>query len=271
MKYKKLILCVVCMILFCAMVPIKPKASIDAKVSAEAAILMDQNTKKVLYDKNINKRMKIASITKIMTAILALEIGDLTKLVTISNDAVGVEGSSINLKQGDQVKLEDLIYGLMLRSGNDAAVAIADYIAGSEEEFVKLMNRKASSLGMKNTNFTNPHGLDNPNHYSTAYDMALLTQYAMQNAEFRKIFKTKEHPIPPELVLDTSTWRNKNKLLFDYPYSTGGKTGFTRASGRTLVSTASKDGIDLIVVTLNDPDDWQDHMNLFNLGFKEEG
>lgn len=161
--------------------------------------------------------------------------------------------------------LEDLVYGLMLRSGNDAAVAIAEHVGGSLDGFVYLMNEKAKWLGMENTHFDNPHGLDSDNHYSSAYDMAILTQYAMNNEKYREISGTTSYKSDGR----TYSWINKNKLLTQYyEYCTGGKTGFTKKTGRTLVSTASKDGMDLIAVTLNAPDDWKDHMSLYEWGFE---
>lgn len=236
--------------------------------SASASILMDQNSGRILYGKNIHQKRRIASITKVMTAILAIESGKMNEMVKISGNAFGTEGSSLYLKKGEKVKLSDLVYGLMLRSGNDAAVAIAEKVAGSKQGFVALMNKKAHELGMMDTNFANPHGLDDSNdHYSSAYDMAILTSYAMKNPTFQKIFKTKYHTAPQEGEKWDRKWKNKNKLLFRYDYSTGGKTGYTKKARRTLISTASKDGLDLVVVTLNDGDDWRDHMNLFNWGF----
>lgn len=247
------------------------KAENDAQpisVSAQAAILMDQTSGRVLYEKNMHKRMRIASITKVMTAILAIESGKMKEKVTVSNNAYGTEGSSIYLKKGEKITLRHLVYGLLLRSGNDAAVAIAEKVAGSVDGFVYLMNQKAREIGMLDTHFANPHGLDDQeDHYSTAYDMALLTRYAMQNPEFRKIFGTKYHKAPnPGEPWDRS-WKNKNKLLFRYKYATGGKTGYTKRAGRTLISTASKGDMNLIAVTLNDGDDWRDHQNLFNWAF----
>lgn len=244
--------------------------SAKVSVSAESAILMDQTSGRILFGKDIHKKMRIASITKVMTAILAIESGKMNETVKISPNAVGTEGSSIYLEKGEKIKLRDLVYGLMLRSGNDAAVAIAEKVGGSVDGFVYLMNKKAHELGMLDTKFSNPHGLDGNNftHYSTAYDMAILTKYAMKNKEFRKIFKTKIHRVPQDGKDWARSWKNKNKLLFRYDFSTGGKTGFTKLARRTLISTASKDGLDLIVVTLNDGDDWQDHMNLFNWAFK---
>lgn len=244
-------------------------APIDANaapfISAEKAVLIDQNTGEVLFDKNAHDKAPIASITKIMTAIIALETGvDLTEKVTVSYDATITEGSSIYLKHKERVTLEDLIYGLMLRSGNDAAIAISEQIGGSEEGFVYLMNEKAKWLGMINTNFTNPHGLHDETHYSTAYDMAILMRYAMNNEAFRKVSATKKYLSKNRDYY----WHNKNKLLTElYPYCTGGKTGFTKISGRTLVTTAKKGTNNYIAVTLNAPSDWSDHTSLYDWAF----
>ncbi|GGE38383.1 D-alanyl-D-alanine carboxypeptidase DacB [Pullulanibacillus camelliae] len=236
-------------------------------VSAQSAVLMDEATGRVLFGKDIHKKMRIASITKVMTAILAIESGKLNKTVTISDNAYGTEGSSLYLKRGEKVKLKDLVYGLLMRSGNDAAIAIAEAVSGSTGGFVYQMNKKAKELGMLDTTFANPHGLDDERHRSTAYDMALLTKYAMQNKTFQKMFKTKFYNTPQEGEKWDRHWKNKNKLLFNYDYSTGGKTGYTKKTGRTLISTATKDDKDFIVVTLNDGDDWNDHRTLFNWGF----
>ena len=239
-------------------------------VSARNAVLMDQKTGRILYGKAMHDPERIASITKIMTAILAVESGKLQNTVTISSRAVQTEGSSIYLKPGQKIKMEDLVYGLMLRSGNDAANAIAETVGGSIEGFVYMMNEKAKEIGMSNTFFSNPSGLDEngKEHYSSAYDMALLTKYAMENPMYAKIAGTKLHRAKNTAESWDYVWKNKNKLLtFMYKYSTGGKTGFTKKARRTLVSTASKNGMDLIVVTLNDGQDWQDHMALFEYGF----
>lgn len=240
-------------------------------VSARNAVLMDQNTGRILYGKAMHDPERIASITKIMTAILAVESGKMQNTVTVSSRAVRTEGSSIYLKPGQKIKLEDMVYGLMLRSGNDAANAIAESVGGSIEGFVYMMNEKAKEIGMSHTYFSNPSGLDEAGkeHYSSAYDMALLTRYAMQNPLYAKIAGTKVHRAPNTAESWDYVWKNKNKLLtFMYKYSTGGKTGFTKKARRTLVSTASKSGMDLIVVTLNDGQDWQDHIALFEYGFK---
>ncbi|AST98691.1 D-alanyl-D-alanine carboxypeptidase family protein [Shouchella clausii] len=235
-------------------------------VSGQAAILMEQSSGRVLYSKNEHQPLKIASITKIMTAILAIESGKLDETVTVSKRAEGTEGSSLYLVVGEKLTLRDLVYGLMLRSGNDAAIAIAEHVGGSVEGFVFLMNEKAEEIGMSNTLFRNPHGLDtDEDHLSSAYDMALLTQYAMENEEYREISSTKDYRSKGDKV---RVFHNKNRLLTEkYSYSTGGKTGYTKLAKRTLVSTASKDGLDLIAVTLNAPDDWDDHMHMFNWGF----
>jgi D-alanyl-D-alanine carboxypeptidase (penicillin-binding protein 5/6) len=247
--------------------PFKAKGS--ASVSASSAVLLEQQSGRILYAKDAHEKKRIASITKIMTAVLAIESGKLDETVKVSNQAVRAEGSSVYLKPGEKIKLEDLVYGLMLRSGNDAAVAIAEHVGGSLEGFVFLMNQKAEEIGMKNTHFANPHGLDDhENHLSTAYDMALLTQYAMSNDTYQKISGTKVHRVPDPDGNWDRVWKNKNRLLTGlYEYTTGGKTGYTKRAKRTLVSTASKDNLDLIAVTLNGPDDWNDHINMYEYGF----
>lgn len=246
-----------------------PRNSIAIGVSAQAAILIEQESGRILYEKDAHKKMRIASITKIMTAILAIESGKMDEMVTVSERAVKAEGSAVYLQKGEKIKLEDLVYGLMLRSGNDAAVAIAEHVGGSLEGFVVMMNQKAQEIGMTSTEFANPHGLDDhENHFSTAYDMAILTQYAMGNESYQKISGTETHRAPNPNEKWERVWGNKNKLLTGlYKYTTGGKTGYTVRAKRTLVSTASKDGFNTIVVTLNDPDDWQDHMNLHDYAF----
>ncbi|WP_337020232.1 D-alanyl-D-alanine carboxypeptidase family protein [Oceanobacillus massiliensis] len=233
-------------------------------VSANNAILIEQSTGRVLFEKNANDQASIASITKIMTAIIAIESGKMEEMAEASREAIYTEGSSIYLEQGERMKLEDLVYGLMLRSGNDAAVAIAEHVGGSEDGFIFLMNEKAKWLGMTNSHFDNPHGLDSDTHYSSAYDMGLLMRYAMENDLFKKITASETYKSENR----SYSWQNKNKLLTQfYEYCTGGKTGYTKKTGRTLVSTAEKDGVELIAVTLDAPDDWQDHMSMFEWGF----
>ncbi|MFP3720152.1 D-alanyl-D-alanine carboxypeptidase family protein [Niallia circulans] len=268
MKLRKLIiLTIITSILFLA---IPQKSSAQMYVSAQSAILMEQDSGRVIFEKDAHTKRRIASITKIMTALLAVESGKLEDTVTVSSNAIRTEGSSIYLQEGEKIKLEDLVYGLMLRSGNDAAVAIAETVGGSLDGFVYLMNQKAEEIGMKNTHFANPHGLDDhEDHYSTAYDMALLTRYAMNNDTYKKIAGTKSYRSESTNNEWDRVWRNKNKLLTSlYEHSTGGKTGYTKRAKRTLVSTAEKDGVEYIAVTLNDPDDWDDHINMFETAFK---
>lgn len=234
-------------------------------VSASQAILMDAETGEVLFDKDAYEERPIASITKIMTALIAIESGKWEEKAVVSRKAIYTEGSSIYLEQGEKIKIKDLVYGLMLRSGNDAAVAIAEHIGGSEEGFVFLMNEKAKWLGMNHTNFMNPHGLDHEDHYSSAYDMAILTKEALKNDVFREVSGTVSY-----LSENRSySWQNKHKLVKGYyQHANGGKTGFTKRTGRTLVTTAERNGHSLIAVTLNGPNDWNDHISLFEWGFK---
>lgn len=242
---------------------------VQADTSAASAVLMEQQSGRVLYEKNPHAIMRIASITKIMTAVIAIESDKLNEVVTVSEEAVQTEGSSLYLQKGEKILLKDLVYGLMLRSGNDAAMAIAEHVGGSKEGFVYLMNEKAEQIGMKNTYFANPHGLDDSErHRSTAYDMALLTRYAMENETFREVSGTKVYRAPsPEGDWDR-VWRNKNRLLTEkYKHATGGKTGYTKKARRTLVTTATKGDLDLIAVTLNAPDDWNDHIYMYEYGF----
>lgn len=249
------------LILFCLLILLIPKVTASTS-SASSYILMDETTGRVLKSKDMNSKRLIASITKIMTATLAIESGKLDDIVTVDESILTSYGSGIYIEVGEEITLKDLVYGLMLRSGNDAAIMIATYISGSSEEFVNLMNTKAKELGMNNTTFYNPSGLPTPSgNYSSVYDMALLTRYAMQSDIYREIVSTKEYKITTNKK--TYVWYNKNKLL-KYDYVTGGKTGYTEESGRTLVSTASIDNMNLIVVTIRDSDDWNTHLELYN-------
>ncbi|MBO0995341.1 D-alanyl-D-alanine carboxypeptidase family protein [Bacillus sp. SD088] len=267
MKARKRLLVVIVFVLS-VQLGILPKKTGAVSVSASAAVLMEQETGRVLFEHNANETHRIASITKVMTAILAIESGKMDETTTVSKRAVYTEGSSVYLQQGEKIKLKDLVYGLMLRSGNDAATAIAEQVGGSVEGFVFLMNQKAAEIGMTHTMFANPHGLDDhEEHYSTAYDMALLTRYAMMNPTFEEISGTKSYTLKREN--GAHKWRNKNRLLTEkYEYCTGGKTGFTKRAGRTLITTATKDNKDLIAVTLDAPDDWTDHIAMYEHGFK---
>ena len=258
---KKLLLFLLCL---CLIIP-KVQASTS---SAYEYVLMDMDSGRVLASKNKDTPRLIASITKIMTAILAIENKDVNEIVKVDESISKSYGSGIYISVGEEISLLDLLYGLMLRSGNDAAMMIASYVSGSEDEFVKLMNGKAKEIGMKNTIFYNASGLDTATigNKSTAYDMALLTRYAMQNEIYREIVKTKKHTVKTNLK--TYIWHNKNKLLNE-DYITGGKTGYTERAKRTLVSTASKDNINLVVVTINDSDDWNTHKSLYENAFNE--
>ena len=239
--------------------------SIDT--SATSAILVDTDSGRILYSKNIHNKRSIASISKIMTAIIAVESGKLDDEVTIGSEVLYAYGSGIYIKENEHISLRDLVYGLMMRSGNDAALAIAHYVGGDVSSFVNMMNDKAKELGMKNSTFNNPSGLDeeDPGNISTAYDMSLLIKYAIHNDEFKKIVSTKKYVVHTDM--NHYSWTNKNKLLFSYKFCTGGKTGFTVKARRTLVTTASRDGLNLAVVTLNDGNDFFDHTNLFEYGF----
>jgi len=259
-------------VLILVMTSAVPAASAAAppgpEVSARSAALLDADSGRLLYEKDARRRMSIASVTKIMTAIVAIEHGNLSEKVTVSSRAEGVEGSSIYLQAGERIPLEHLLYGLMLRSGNDAAVAIAEHVGGSVEGFVYMMNEKAEYLGLSDTHFANPHGLDHPDHYSTAADLARLAAYAMKNPVFREIVSTEVKTVPWPGEKWHRKWYNKNKMLRFYRWADGVKTGYTKKAGRTLVSSATRDGRRLICVTLNAPDDWNDSMRLFEFGFQ---
>lgn len=236
-------------------------------ISAQSAILIDVGSGRVLYEKNAYEKLPMASTTKIMTGLLACESGKLDGCVKASPFASGTEGSSLWLKIGEKQTLEDLTYGLMLKSGNDAAVAISEYLGGSVDAFALLMNKRAREIGAVNTNFINPHGLDAEGHYTTAYDLALISREAMKNENFRKIVSTKTYSIPMEGENWDRALKNHNKLLWRYEGCIGIKTGFTKKCGRCLVSCAERDGLMLICVTLNAPNDWNDHMELLDYGF----
>jgi D-alanyl-D-alanine carboxypeptidase len=246
-------------------------AKAQVTVSAQAASLMNADTGEFLFTKAPNLELPIASLTKIMTAIIAIENGDLNALVTISEEAANQPPSKLYLQPGDSLTLEDLLYGLLLESGNDAAYAIAEYIGGNVENFVQLMNQKAQSLGLYNTTFTNPSGLSEPApNISTVIDLARLMRYTMQNPSFAKIAGTKSYQTTTTLGVPLE-FQHKHRLVQQVDYVIAGKTGYTQASGRTLISYAVSNGIPLITVTLNDPDDWVDHLNMFQYGYSLYG
>lgn len=248
----------------------KDKSQAKPSVSAQAFILYCADNGQIIYSKNENKKMKPASTTKLMTTLLALEEADSSnKVVTFSKDMIA-EGSSIYMKIGDKLTLKDLAAGMMMASGNDAANATAIAISGSKEKFANRMNDKAKQIGMKNTHFVTPSGLDDDNHYSTAYDLAVLMDYALENEEFAKLTAQKSAEIKfIEPAGKQNTYANHNRLLSMYEYCIGGKTGYTMSAGRCLVSAAKKDELTLICVTLNDRNDWEDHKNLYEYGFSQ--
>lgn len=235
-------------------------------VSAGGVMLMDARTHKVLYAKTAHEKLPMASTTKIMTAILAIEAGNLDALVTVPQEAYGVEGSSMYLRLGEQISMRDLLYGLMLVSGNDAAVAIAVHVGGSVEGFAALMNARAASLGAHNTHFVTPNGLPDPDHYTTAYDLALIACYAMQNETFREIVGTTYYQTTTGEI--ARTVKNKNKILWEYEGGNGVKTGYTMAAGKCLVFAAEREGMQLVGVVLNCPDMFPSAKRLLDYGFE---
>ncbi len=231
-------------------------------ISATSAVVMEPISGRILYESNGDEIRSIASITKLMTALVAVEENpDLQAVVKIGAESVGIEGSSLYLREGEEITLEALLYGLLLCSGNDAAHAIAIYTAGSVEDFAVLMNEKAAALGMTNSHFVNPNGLEAEGHYSTAQDMAILGSACLQNETVAQIVAT------PSISFDARIMVNHNKLLWQYEGCVGMKTGYTEAAGRTLVSAATRDGMSLVAVTLNAPDDWNDHTTMLDNGF----
>ena len=232
-------------------------------VSARSAVLMDAQTGRVLFEKDADRKSLIASTTKIMTALVVCEQCNVLDRMRIPKEAVGIEGSSMYLQEGEVLTVQELLYGLMLHSGNDAAVALAVYCGGTVEGFVEMMNDKARYLGLNDTHFANPNGLDHPDHYSTARDLAVLAAYAMENCVFARTVSTKT------LTVGQRYMKNHNKLLWMVDGADGVKTGFTRAAGRVLVSSATRDGRRLVAVTIHAPNDWQDHQKLLEDGFEK--
>lgn len=230
-------------------------------LSAQKAILLDAATGRILYENHADEQSLIASTTKIMTALVVCEQCNVLDRMRIPKEAVGIEGSSMYLQENEVLTIQELLYGLMLHSGNDAAVALAIYCGGTVEGFAELMNDKARQLGMKDSHFQNPNGLDAPGHYSSARDLAVLASYAMENPIFYQTVSTKNVTVGQRYL------RNHNKMLWLYEGADGVKTGYTRAAGRILVSSARRSGRRLICVTMNAPDDWNDHTFLLNQGF----
>ena len=238
--------------------------------ASTSTIVMDTNTKRILYENNAHEKKLIASTTKIMTFIVAYEYAKeyLDLDIEVGNEILKMYGTSIYLSLHEKMKLRDLMYGMMLRSGNDAAIVIATFVAGGEENFVNLMNKKAKFLGMNNTIFHNPHGLDeNTKNYSTAYDMALLSSYANTIPFYKEVTSTKYWDVKTNLK--SYSWINRNKLIFTYPNFVSGKTGYTPLAGKTFVSTSKKDDLELTIVSLNDSNHYDNHVSLYNKMFNK--
>ena len=243
------------------LIPLNVFGKEDTFDTAKSSIVMDLDSGRVLYENNADEKRLIASITKIMTCIIAIEEGDLDSEVEAGDEILKMYGTSIYLEVGEKMKLIDLLYGLMLRSGNDASVVIAKNVAGSEEKFVSMMNDKAKEIGMTNTTFSNPHGLDEETkNYSTARDMAKLSRYAYKNKTYRKIIGTEEYRVQTDSK--SYLWYNRMKLLGNYKYCTGGKNGYTPSAGKTLVTTHKKSDLNITVVSLDDGDEYNNHEDL---------
>lgn len=242
-------------------------ARAEMSLSAQSAVLIEAQTGTVLFQKNANERRAMASTTKIMTAILTIEAGDLDSEFTVDSYAIMVEGTSMGLQQGDRVSRRDLLYGILLPSGNDAANAAAVSVGGSIGAFVEMMNEKAQALELYDTHFVTPSGLDAQGHYTTALDLARLAAYAMRNETFRDIVACSSAEVEFGNPPYKRTLYNSNKMLRQYDGTIGVKTGFTDNARRCLVSAAQRDGVTLIAVTLNAPDDWNDHEKMLDSGF----
>ena len=271
MMQKKLFLCFFTTLLLFSVLPFASSNAVaeGLSVSAKAAVLIEADTGRVLFAKNKDMQLPMASTTKILTALITLESDNLDELFVVDEKAIQVEGSSMGLQKGDSASLRTLACGMLLPSGNDAANAAAVRIGGSIAEFAAMMNQRAAAIGMTNSHFVTPSGLDDEQHYSTAHDMAKLARVALKNNAFqdicsRNIAKVEFGNPPYERWL-----KNHNRLLNEYKGAIGVKTGFTKKSGRCLVSAAERDGVTLIAVTLNAPNDWQDHTLMFNYGFND--
>lgn len=261
------VLSLILMLSFALSPVIVADSTVSPSVSARSAVLIEAQSGCVIYEKNANTRLPMASTTKIMTALVAVRLAPVEKQICIDARAVGTEGSSIYLSEGEVLTLEELLYALLLESANDAAVAIAIGISGSVEAFCEEMNREAARLGLSDTHFTNPHGLDDAKHYTTALELARISQALLQNKQLAAIVSTQKIRIATADPAHTRVLSNHNRLLRAYEGCIGVKTGYTKRSGRCLVSAAEKNGVQLIAVTLNAPDDWQDHSSMLDYGF----
>ncbi len=270
-KYRSplIFLLVLAVILPCLSLQALAVSETSLSVSAQSAVLIEAQSGAVIYAKNADMRLPMASTTKIMTALVATHLAPLDTEIPIDGRSVGVEGSSIYLTEGETLSLEELLYALLLESANDAAVAIAIGLSGSVEAFCKEMNREATKLGLTDTHFINPHGLDHEEHYTTAYELGLISRALLENPKLAEIVSTQKKTITSSDPDRTRYLANHNRLLRMYDGCIGVKTGYTKRSGRCLVSAAKRDGVCLIAVTLNAPNDWQDHSNMLDHGFSQ--
>lgn len=266
MKDKKTILYLLILSTFLlSMMALLAYADTGVTVKARSSALYNPDTKSFIYQNNADVRLPMASTTKIVTALLAIENLDFDETIKVPPEAVGIEGSSLYLAENDEITVKDLIYGVLLQSANDAATVLALRISGSISDFADKMTQRVTKIGAKNTNFKNPHGLDEKDHYTTAHDLSIIAAEALKNETFRKITSTYKYSF--KIGDNTRTVVNHNKLLKSYDGCIGVKTGYTKKCGRCLVSAAERNGITLIAVTLDDPDDWKDHSSLLNNGF----
>ena len=256
---------VILSIFLLSMMALLASAETGVKTGAKASALYNPDTNTFLYQSNASSRLPMASTTKIITALIALETLDPDEVISVPKDAVGIEGSSLYLKENDRLTARDLVYGVLLQSANDAATVLALHISGSIDDFAEKMNERAAKIGAYDTSFQNPHGLDHEDHYTTAHDLALIAAEALSNDAFRRIAGTYKYSF--KLGDEERTVINHNKLLKAYDGCIGVKTGYTKKSGRCLVSAAEKDDITLIAVTLSDPSDWSDHKSMLDYGF----
>ncbi len=246
------------------------KVDANSLTSAKSMCVLESSTNKVLYQKDMNTQRANASTTKIATAITVIENCDnLDEVITVNDNSIGVEGTSIYLRKNEQISVRDLLYGLMLRSGNDSATALAYHVGGSYEGFINLMNDMCIRVGAINTHFNNPHGLDDDNHYTTAYDLALITSHALNNLTFAEIVSTKQHVVPATNTSDTRYLTNKNRLLNSLNDCIGVKTGFTSRAGRCLVSAVKRDGVVIVCVVLNCGPMFEESASLLNRAYNE--
>lgn len=246
-----------------------PETSACAYSSSQGEIVIEASSGRILHELDPDKRLPMASTTKIVTAITAIENADVNKEIVIPENCVGIEGSSVYLKSGERYTLLDLLYGLMLRSGNDCAESIAVAVSGSVERFAEQMNETAKKCGADNSNFTNPHGLPSDKHYTTAKDLALITRHAMENPIFRDIVSSKKYAATELNGGDKRYWKNKNKMLFGYDGANGVKTGYTKKAGRCLVSSAERNGMQTICVVLNSPQMFERSEELLDSAFEK--